>query len=43
MEEQTVVVGFTSSLTGSQEVSSKRQVNGFNLWMEQVNEAAGSH
>lgn len=41
MEEQTVVIGFTSSLTGSQEVSSKRQVNGFNLWMEQVNEAGG--
>jgi ABC-type branched-subunit amino acid transport system substrate-binding protein len=41
MEEQTVVVGFTSSLTGSQEVSSKRQVNGFNLWMEQVNEVGG--
>ena len=41
MEEQTVVVGFTSSLTGSQEVSSKRQVNGFNLWMEQINEAGG--
>jgi ABC-type branched-subunit amino acid transport system substrate-binding protein len=41
MVEQTVVIGFTSSLTGSQEVSSKRQVNGFNLWMEQVNEAGG--
>lgn len=41
MEEQTVVIGFTSSLTGSQEVSSKRQVNGFDLWMEQVNEAGG--
>jgi branched-chain amino acid transport system substrate-binding protein len=36
-----VVVGFTSSLTGSQEVSSKRQVNGFTLWMKQVNEAGG--
>ena len=40
-EPQTVVVGFTSSLTGSQEVSSKRQVNGFNLWVQQVNEAGG--
>lgn len=39
--ERTVVIGFTSSLTGSQEVSSKRQVNGFNLWMEQLNEAGG--
>jgi branched-chain amino acid transport system substrate-binding protein len=36
-----VVIGFTSSLTGSQEVSSKRQVNGFNLWMNRVNEAGG--
>jgi len=36
-----VVIGFTSSLTGSQEVSSKRQVNGFNLWMNQLNEAGG--
>ncbi len=40
-EEVTVVIGFTSSLTGSQEVSSKRQVNGFTLWMNQVNEAGG--
>ena len=39
--EKTVVIGFTSSLTGSQEVSSKRQVNGFLLWMNQVNEAGG--
>lgn len=39
--EKTVVIGFTSSLTGSQEVSSKRQVAGFNLWMNQVNEAGG--
>jgi branched-chain amino acid transport system substrate-binding protein len=41
MVEETVIVGFTSSLTGSQEVSSKRQVAGFNLWMNQVNEAGG--
>jgi len=40
-EEQTVVIGFTSSLTGSQEVSSKRQVAGFNLWMDQINDAGG--
>jgi branched-chain amino acid transport system substrate-binding protein len=39
--EKTVVIGFTSSLTGAQEVSSKRQVAGFNLWMKQVNEAGG--
>lgn len=41
MAEETVVIGFTSSLTGTQEVSSKRQVNGFLLWMNQVNEAGG--
>jgi len=41
MMEETVVIGFTSSLTGAQEVSSKRQVNGFTLWMNQVNEAGG--
>lgn len=41
MTEETVVIGFTSSLTGAQEVSSKRQVAGFNLWMEQVNAAGG--
>ncbi|MBT3389476.1 MAG: amino acid ABC transporter substrate-binding protein [Chloroflexi bacterium] len=40
-EPVTVVIGFTSSITGSQEVSSKRQVNGFSLWMNQVNEAGG--
>ena len=40
-EEMTVVIGFTSSLTGKQEVSSKRQVNGFTLWLNQVNEAGG--
>ncbi len=40
-EEVTVVVGFTSSLTGSQEVSSKRQVNGFTLWINQINESGG--
>jgi branched-chain amino acid transport system substrate-binding protein len=39
--EKTVVVGFTSSLTGAQEVASKRQVNGFNLWMNQLNDAGG--
>lgn len=41
MKEETVVIGFTSSLTGAQEVSSKRQVNGFLLWMNQLNEAGG--
>ena len=39
--EKTITIGFTSSLTGAQEVSSKRQVAGLNLWMSQVNEAGG--
>ncbi|MAT95986.1 MAG: hypothetical protein CL608_02365 [Anaerolineaceae bacterium] len=38
---QNVVIGFTASQTGSQNVSSTRQVNGLNLWMDQVNEAGG--
>ena len=41
MVEKTVTIGFTSSLTGAQEVASKRQVNGLNLWMQQVNDAGG--
>jgi branched-chain amino acid transport system substrate-binding protein len=41
VQEKTVTIGFTSSITGSQEVSSKRQVAGFNLWMNQVNEQGG--
>jgi branched-chain amino acid transport system substrate-binding protein len=41
MKEETVVIGFTTSLTGSQEVSSKRQVTGLNLWMDEVNAAGG--
>ena len=40
-EAQTLTVGFTSSITGKYEVSSKRQVNGFTLWMDQVNAAGG--
>lgn len=39
--EETITIGFTSSLTGAQEVSSKRQVAGFNLWMDQLNESGG--
>ena len=39
--EETVVIGFTSSLTGAQEVSSKRQVAGLNLWLEEINAAGG--
>lgn len=40
-EEVTAVIGFTSSLTGSLEVSSKRQVDGFTLWLNQINDAGG--
>jgi len=40
-EAQTLTIGFTSSITGKYEVSSKRQVNGFTLWMDQINEAGG--
>jgi branched-chain amino acid transport system substrate-binding protein len=39
--EETLVIGFTTSQTGSQNVSSTRQVNGLLLWMNQVNEAGG--
>lgn len=41
-EEVTLVVGFTSSITGKYEAESGRQVRGFNLWMGQVNEAGGT-
>ncbi|MCB9444834.1 MAG: hypothetical protein H6669_11415, partial [Ardenticatenaceae bacterium] len=40
-EEVTLVIGFTTSQTGAQNVSSTRQVNGLLLWMNQVNEAGG--
>ncbi len=39
--EQTIVVGFTASQTGSQNVSSIRQVDGLMLWMDQTNAAGG--
>ena len=38
---ETIVIGYTASQTGSQNVSSTRQVNGLNLWMEQVNSMGG--
>lgn len=41
MEAKTVVVGFTASQTGKYNVESTRQINGFNLWMNQVNDAGG--
>ena len=40
-EEVTLVIGFTSSITGKYETSSGRQVRGFQLWMDQVNQAGG--
>ena len=39
--EKTAVVGFTASLTGSLNVESTRQNNGFKLWMDEVNAAGG--
>ncbi len=39
--EKTALVGFTASLTGSLNVESTRQNNGFKLWMDQVNAAGG--
>ena len=39
--ERTVVIGFTASQTGKYNVESTRQVNGLNLWLNQVNDAGG--
>jgi branched-chain amino acid transport system substrate-binding protein len=39
--EQTAIIGFTASLTGSLNVESTRQKNGLQLWMDQVNAAGG--
>lgn len=40
-KEVSAVIGFTASQTGSLNVESVRQINGLNLWMDQVNEAGG--
>jgi ABC-type branched-subunit amino acid transport system substrate-binding protein len=40
-ETKTMVVGFTSSLTGNLEVSAGRQAKGLELWKNVVNEAGG--
>jgi ABC-type branched-subunit amino acid transport system substrate-binding protein len=40
-EEKTMLIGFTTSQTGSYNVSSTRQVNGLQLWMDEVNGAGG--
>jgi branched-chain amino acid transport system substrate-binding protein len=39
--ERTVIIGFTASQTGKLNVESTRQINGLNLWIEQVNGAGG--
>ena len=39
--DRTVVVGFTASQTGKLNVEGIRQINGVNLWVEQVNAAGG--
>jgi ABC-type branched-subunit amino acid transport system substrate-binding protein len=39
--EKTVVIGFTASQTGNYNVESTRQINGLNLWLNQVNDAGG--
>jgi branched-chain amino acid transport system substrate-binding protein len=39
--EKTVTIGFTASQTGKYNVESTRQINGLNLWMDQVNSAGG--
>ena len=40
-ESGTIVIGFTTSQTGRLNVSSTRQFNGFQLWMDQTNAAGG--
>jgi branched-chain amino acid transport system substrate-binding protein len=40
-DEETVVIGFTASQTGNYNVESTRQINGLNLWLNQVNDAGG--
>ena len=39
--EKTVTLGFTASQTGKLNVEAIRQINGLNLWIEQVNKAGG--
>jgi branched-chain amino acid transport system substrate-binding protein len=39
--KKTITLGFTASQTGSLNVEGIRQVNGLNLWIEQVNKAGG--
>lgn len=39
--ETMATIGFTASQTGNFNVESTRQINGLNLWIDQVNEAGG--
>ncbi len=39
--EKNVVIGFTASQTGKLNMEAMRQINGLQLWMEQVNAAGG--
>jgi branched-chain amino acid transport system substrate-binding protein len=39
--EKTIVIGFTTSQTGSLNVESTRQTHGLQLWMKTVNDAGG--
>lgn len=40
-KEATAVIGFTASQTGKLNVESTRQINGLNLWINQVNNSGG--
>jgi branched-chain amino acid transport system substrate-binding protein len=39
--DKSILIGFTASQTGKFNVEAIRQINGLNLWMEQVNAAGG--
>ncbi|MGO8761095.1 MAG: amino acid ABC transporter substrate-binding protein, partial [Desulfobaccales bacterium] len=39
--DKTILIGFTASKTGKLNVEATRQINGLNLWVEQVNQAGG--
>ncbi len=39
--EKTILIGFTASKTGKLNVEATRQINGLNLWVEEVNKAGG--
>lgn len=40
-KEVTLTIGFTASTSGKYNVESTRQINGLNMWMNQVNDAGG--